>query len=147
MHFLAWAVCAVLTVWIFRNPPGIGAGGFLFAFATWRYILNRRLSNFLEEAPITLGESPVTRFRWERNVYRLVMSYAFEGRTYSSQGKVDQADHAAVLNREMSLYAIFDRRNPGKMLSYRTGVVIPRWLKSRSEKSVTCEAGDALSLT
>ena len=139
VHFLAMVPLALLLVVIFRGPLGIGTGGLLFAFAGWRYLMSRRLMDFLREAPITLGESLVSKFPLERSVYRIVMSYTFEGRTYSSPQEIDQADHVAVLSWEIGLYALFDYRNPGKMLSYRAGSVIPRWLKSRSEEGVACE--------
>jgi len=139
MHFLATVPFALLFFVIFRGPLGIGAGGLLFAFAVWRYIVSRRRMNFLREAPIALGESLVSKFRLKRSVYRIVMSYTVEGRTYSCPREIDEEDHLAVLSREISLYAIFDYREPGKMLSYRAGSVVPRWLKSRSEEGVACE--------
>jgi hypothetical protein len=135
MHFLAVVPLALLLFVIFRSPLGIGAGVLLFAFAGWRYIMGRRPMDFLREAPITLGELLVSKFRVKRSVYRIVMSYTFEGRTYSSPQEIDQEDHLAVLSREISLHALFDCRNPGKMLSYHAGSVMPRRLKSRSEPS------------
>jgi hypothetical protein len=139
MHFGAMVPFALLLFVTFRGPLGIGAGGLLVAFAGWRYVVSRRRMDFLREAPITLGESLVSKFRLQRDVYRIVMSYTFEGRTFSSPREIDQADHFAVLSREISLYALFDCRNPGKMLSYRAGSVMPRWLKSRSEEGVAYE--------
>ena len=138
-HFLAVGAFALLLSVIFSGPLEIGVAGLLFAFAGWRYIMNRRRMDFLREAPIALGESLVSKFRLKRSVYRIVMSYTVEGRTYSCPREIDEEDHLAVLSREISLYAIFDYREPGKMLSYRAGSVIPRWLKSRSEEAVACE--------
>ena len=134
LHLGAMVYFALLILVIFRGPLGSGAAGLVFAFAGWRYLINRRQLDFLREAAITLGESVVNEHRLERSVYHIVMSYTFEGRTYSSQREIDQADHVAVLSREINLYALFDRRNPGKILSYRAGSVMPRWLTSRSEE-------------
>ena len=134
VHFWATVPAALLVFGIFRGPLGIGAAGLVVAFAAWRYLVNRRRLDFLEKAPITLGESVLSKLRLKRRTYRIVMSYTFEGRRYSSQQTINQADHAAVLRREIGLYALFDRRHPGKMLSYRAGSVIPRWLQGRAVK-------------
>lgn len=138
-HLLATVAVALLLCVVFRGPLAFGAGGLLFAVAGWRYLLSRRQIDFLKEAPITLHESLVSESRFPRNVYRVVMSYTFEGRTYSSPQKIALADYGSALSREISLYAVFDHRNPGKMLSYRAGSVIPRWLTTRSKEGVACE--------
>ena len=141
-YFLAMVAFALLSYVIFRGPVGVGVAPLFFGFGGWRYIVNRQQMDFLREAPISLGETLLSKFRLKRSVYRAVMSYTFEGRTYSNPQEIHQADHAAVLSREISLYALFDYRTPGKMLSYRAGSVVPRWLKSRSEKG---GAGDLVA--
>lgn len=132
-HFYVMVAVALLASLALRGPLAIAVWVLPFAFVGWRFFAIRRQMNFLSETPITLEESFVSESRLKQCPYRIVMCYNFAGRTYSSPREIDQDDHMAVLSSERSLYALFDRRNPGKMLSYRTGSAMPRWHKSRAE--------------
>lgn len=132
-QFSVMAAFALLASVALPAPLVMAVWALPFAFVGWRFLAIQRQMNFLSEVPITLEQSFASESRLKQCPYRIVMNYTFEGRIYSSPREIDQDDHMAVLNLERSLYALFDRRNPGKILSYRTGPVLPRWLKSRSE--------------